>query len=94
MAIARELVGIPTATMAALPINLAGLSTHLSWTALLSPQLCFLLFFTKLPEQGPDRTNHRLLQLLLHCLDDLFALLSFQFPWQKLYTHRADCSLL
>src|SRR5207253_3864683 len=94
MTIVCEVVGLPTATMATLPVNLAGLFTHPPWTAFLSPQLGLLFFFTKLGKPRPDRPDRSLLQVLLYFLDNLLALLPFQFPRQQLSTHRPECSLL
>src|SRR5205807_10419483 len=54
MTIVCEVVGLPTATMATLPVNLAGLFTHPPWTAFLSPQLGLLFFFTKLRVEYPS----------------------------------------
>jgi hypothetical protein len=93
MSIPRELVRIPAPTMAALPVNLAGLATDPSWLSFPSTQFHRQFFFAKLGEQGPDRLKDYRLHLPLDGLDNLFALLARQFPWQKLYTHRAECSL-
>ena len=60
--------------MTALPVNLAGVSTDMPRTAFLSSQFGCLFFFTKFRKQRPDRPNDSLMQLLLHLLDDLFAL--------------------
>jgi len=80
MSIARKAVRISTATMTALPVNLAGVSTDMPRTAFLSSQFGCLFFFTKFREQRPDRPNDSLMQLLLHLLDDLFAFFTFQLP--------------
>ena len=94
MSIPGKVIGISTATMTALPVNLTGLSTDASGMALSATEFGRHLFFTKLGEQGFDGLNRCLLQLLLNRLDDRFALLPFQFPGQKVYTHRAESSLL
>ena len=76
MPITRELVGIPTPTMATLPLDLACSSTHPPWAPLPPPEFGCHFFFTKLREQRPDRFKSCLFQLLLHALDDRLALFS------------------
>jgi len=74
MAITDELVRISTATMAALPVNLTDLSTHLSATAWSTTEFGCHFFFTKRCEQGLDRPHSGLFQFFLDLLDDRFAL--------------------
>src|SRR6266480_1193639 len=88
MSITRELVGISTAAMPTLPVDLTSLSTHTSGAAFLSTQLRRLFFLTKIPQQWLDCADDGLLQLLLHLLDNLLALFTFQFPGQKLNAPR------
>ncbi len=94
MPISRELMGIPTSTMATLPVNFAGLCTHLPRTACSSSQFHGHFLFTKLREQGPNRLDDGLFHLPLDRLQRRFALLPLQFPCHKLYTHAAEYSLV
>jgi hypothetical protein len=57
MPISREVVGILTPTMTALPIDLADVSTHPPWTAWPPTQFGRHFGFTKLREQRSDRFN-------------------------------------
>jgi len=76
MPIPREVVGIAAPTMAALPLDLACLSTHPPCAPPPSSEFRCHFFFTKLREQRPDRFKSCLFQLLLHVLDDRLALFS------------------
>lgn len=75
MPVSRELMGIPTSTMATLPVDFAGLPTHLPGTACSTPQFHSHFLLTKLREEGPNRLYDRLFHLPLDRLQRRFALL-------------------
>src|SRR5207237_8084805 len=92
MPITGKLVGISTATLPTLPVNLTGWHTYSSWFAFLASQLGCQLFFQKERQERTDDCQGGLVQLLLDLFNDHFALLPLQFPLRKLYTHRPESS--
>src|SRR5260370_7772609 len=92
MSITGELVRISTATMAALPVNLTDLSTHLSATAWPTTELGCHFFFTKRCEQWLDRPHGGLFQFFLDPLAYRFALFTLYFPAPTLYPHPLSSS--
>jgi hypothetical protein len=94
MAITGEMVGILAATKAASPVNCAWLSTDPAIFPLFSSQFDADLGFQKRFSDGLDGGTGRHFRLLLYCLQDIFALLTLEFPRRKRYTHVTEDSFV
>src|SRR6266568_4330263 len=92
MPISHEPVGILTATMSTVPVDLMGLPTHVPWFAFLPSEFRGHLRFQKGFQYHGDGGKRSLLHLLLDSLNGLFAVFTLQFPLGKMYTHPTESS--